>query len=820
MDASPAMSPTVAQLGGMFTAPLLAGAGLAAVSVPIAIHLLWRLRRRPRAWGAMRFLEAAYRRHRQRMRFEQLLLLLVRCLILAVLGFALAGPMLSGAAAQWVTGLDAGGRVVHIVIDDALASRAVDAADERRFDRLRERALAVVDALGPGDSAALWRSARPAEAVIAEPTEDRAALREAIGDLSPRYSRPDAVTALRQVESSLSELGVPEERAKVIVLDSFSESARHLDEPPPTALRDLGERAALWASPPAPDAANVQIERLSPHRRMLLAAGGRVEVPVRLELRRFDRDLAAAEAPLSVSLRRADGRVLANAQRTHRFAAGERSGTLNVSLTSSEAEADLDGGARMLVLEARLDAEGLDNQLAADDRRLAVVELRSHLDVALIDELSVEGESADGLRPAQWLTLALDPDEDGTTSGVRLAQMNPGEVSSDQLRDLDAALVLRPDLLSSEAWDRLAEFTDAGGLLWVFTPPLETPATWSRELIERFELEGWRVGLEPIASADDRGVPLDAEVSVPDPLALLAADFEALARPVRLMRRLPMDVPEPALWLRTRPEAGAAQAQGQGDSVEGSAILAGEPFGAGAVLLQSTALHTDWTNLPTKPLFVPLKHESLRGVLGAARDRIEPEVVVGDAPSFGSAWTDMTRLERSNANEAQGQQGQQGQDQDDDDAASIALRGAEDGRGVHTARPVQRPGIYTAAGAPGALKLAVNVDADAGDTRGVTEQRVLSWLNELGGGELLDEHDRGLAAMFARDAAVVNIGWTLLWLVLALVILETLLSRYVSHAHHPGRRGIGGRMVEAMRYLRHGRAHAAHAETAQGGRAA
>ena len=96
----------------------LALAGCLAIAIPILIHLLWRQRRKPIEWAAMRFLLEAYRRHRRRLRAEQLLLLLVRCLILALLGFALARPLLDRA------GLTNSGssRVVYFLVDNGLAS--------------------------------------------------------------------------------------------------------------------------------------------------------------------------------------------------------------------------------------------------------------------------------------------------------------------------------------------------------------------------------------------------------------------------------------------------------------------------------------------------------------------------------------------------------------------------------------------------------------------------------------------------------------------------------------------------------------------------
>src|SRR5437588_794237 len=74
----------------VFQFPLAAGAVAAgAVSVPIIIHLLNRRRFRVMSWAAMRFLLAAQRKNSRRMRLEQLILLLVRCLLVLVVVLAM-----------------------------------------------------------------------------------------------------------------------------------------------------------------------------------------------------------------------------------------------------------------------------------------------------------------------------------------------------------------------------------------------------------------------------------------------------------------------------------------------------------------------------------------------------------------------------------------------------------------------------------------------------------------------------------------------------------------------------------------------------------
>src|SRR3979490_1981910 len=78
-------------------------AGMALVSVPIIIHLLNRRRFKTVTWAAMEFLLRAMRKNRRRLKFEQCLILATRCLLVFLLGLALARPLgcESGALAQF-----------------------------------------------------------------------------------------------------------------------------------------------------------------------------------------------------------------------------------------------------------------------------------------------------------------------------------------------------------------------------------------------------------------------------------------------------------------------------------------------------------------------------------------------------------------------------------------------------------------------------------------------------------------------------------------------------------------------------------------------
>jgi hypothetical protein len=123
--------------------------GLAAIAVPVLIHLLLRQRPKPRPWAAMRWLEAAAQAATRRWKLTNWLLLLLRMLILALLALAVARPSL---------GLSGGGERLVLVIDRSASmgagaddagplARAV-AALAPRLDAWRTVAVLAVDGRG------------------------------------------------------------------------------------------------------------------------------------------------------------------------------------------------------------------------------------------------------------------------------------------------------------------------------------------------------------------------------------------------------------------------------------------------------------------------------------------------------------------------------------------------------------------------------------------------------------------------------------------------------------------------------------------------
>ncbi|MEE9297171.1 MAG: BatA domain-containing protein [Phycisphaerae bacterium] len=77
---------------GAFVWPTLFWGGAAAVGAPILIHLFARRRFKRIRWAAIEFLLQAERKHRRRVRLEELILLALRCLAVLLIALLVARP--------------------------------------------------------------------------------------------------------------------------------------------------------------------------------------------------------------------------------------------------------------------------------------------------------------------------------------------------------------------------------------------------------------------------------------------------------------------------------------------------------------------------------------------------------------------------------------------------------------------------------------------------------------------------------------------------------------------------------------------------------
>lgn len=134
-------------MGIGFLAPLFI-LGLAALVVPVLVHLIQRDRKEVVRFPSLMFLEKVPYRSTRRQTIRHWTLFLVRSLAVALLAFAFARPLFQGDRVAGAS--DRGPREVVVLLDASYSMAAED-----RFDEARTAAAEIFTGLRPGDRASL-----------------------------------------------------------------------------------------------------------------------------------------------------------------------------------------------------------------------------------------------------------------------------------------------------------------------------------------------------------------------------------------------------------------------------------------------------------------------------------------------------------------------------------------------------------------------------------------------------------------------------------------------------------------------------------------
>jgi hypothetical protein len=199
--------------------------GIAAVGVPILIHLLNRRKFVRIRWAAMRFLRASIERNRRRMRIEDLLLLLVRCALVILLALVLARPVLKTARANL---LGRSAITAVIVLDNSYSMSATDGVSSS-FDLAKRAAQQVIDSVPGGSSVAIWTCSDDVRQLIPEPTMEMNLARSAVRDATLSDRGSDVLPAVRSAVELLKRRGGSNKEIYLIT-DGQQSSWKHLDE--------------------------------------------------------------------------------------------------------------------------------------------------------------------------------------------------------------------------------------------------------------------------------------------------------------------------------------------------------------------------------------------------------------------------------------------------------------------------------------------------------------------------------------------------------------------------------------------------------------
>lgn len=728
--------------------PILLSVGLGLVAVPILIHILMRRKRKPVPWGAMRFLLEAYKTQRRRMTLEQMLLLAARCLLIALIALAVARPMLGGSGA-----LGTSARTLVVLLDNSITSDLRE-GDQSALERHKAIATAALERLDParGDRAALITLGAPARALALPPTADIAGVMRAIEAVEPTDSAPDMLGAAETLASVLDASDDNAPPVSVLVASEFR-AGQGVGR---STLPDLGEsvEALLATPPPSPTAANIAIEGLEPMRQLVVAQGALGSGQARVALRRSGEAIARPALTSVRLVSDADPSLLLGEGQV-RWSAGQSQGEALVTL-DADALTRAQQASPALVIRAEIDPD----PLGRDNTRRRALEVRESIRVGVAAPGRYTGAvGVEGFSPSDWLRLALSPGE-GAGGGIELDQLEPGVLDASQLTRLDALLIPRPDLIDDGAWTRIGAFVRAGGLVVATPPPGEGAQLWTDRLTRAL---GLRLTIEREARNYESPMSVrPGEHTDASLLSMIEGELEFLAQPVRVNRILPISLdPQSASSVRTLLELE------DGAPLIVESAPADQARGRGLVVLFAAPIDPDWSDLPTKPLLVPLLQEIVRQGVGRARG--SHSAVAGVRVSAPPGSVELSPLTPG---------------------ATLGL----DEQGV-TREAIRTSGAWRGVDQRGGSRGALVVNPDTSATLADPEDpaRVARWLAPLApeteltwiteaGEQLAEANTRTVAQALDAPRRGLDFAWMIFAGVLGLAILELVLARWCSHA--------------------------------------
>ncbi len=175
--------------------------GIAAFTAPLIIHLLNRTRFKVVEWGAMHLLDAAMQVNSQRIQWESLLLLLLRCMIPVLLALALARPVFT----SWRYVGGSTDKSLVILIDNSISMQAVNTTGISRFEQALEHAQEIIKKQAPSTELSVWAIGGLPVDVLGGTTFDHSRVSNKLKSLPSGAGsvdvQPSLASALKQVRS-------------------------------------------------------------------------------------------------------------------------------------------------------------------------------------------------------------------------------------------------------------------------------------------------------------------------------------------------------------------------------------------------------------------------------------------------------------------------------------------------------------------------------------------------------------------------------------------------------------------------------------------
>lgn len=540
--------------------------GLAAlgVAIPIVIHLLNRYRHKQVDWAAMELLRRALTIRSRQVRIEDILLMILRCLALALIAIALARPTIFGSSGKFLGGRQQVGVVIGLDASYSMGHKEVTS----RFDKAKEQVRAIGKEL-KGATVTLVLMGESPRVLLNNVAYDEVAFNKVLADAQVKGERLGVDENLEQLRKLVAEMKGSSKEC-YLVTDGQALSWGNLSAGAKDTVTRIGKDARVfYVSATNNSAENVAVTR-------------------------FDF--------VSGALRRGTtSRYLVEVKNFGR----QPVGGVRVSLTANGVPADTrtigqlpPGGSQVVPLffraeeggAIRLKAELSPDALAMDNEAFAVANVRGQVRILCVDgepsEMAYQGE-------VDYLTKALKPRATPATQSLTVERIPVGELPLRKLADFHVVMLANVGDVPAEALRPLKNFVESGGAVVIFLGDRIDGIDYNRKLnVDGVHLLPAELGEVLRTNPDNpQAFPIEA-----------AAGGHPLSQVVRALPKELVNEGRVARFFNLKPTAGS-QVVLNVAAGERFPLLIEKAVGRGKVLLFATSADREWNDVVVNPVY-------------------------------------------------------------------------------------------------------------------------------------------------------------------------------------------------------------------------
>ena len=564
-----------------FAVPLFLIAALAGI-IPVVLHMVNRRSARQLPFPTLRFLRISVEKTRRRKRIHDILLMLVRTAALVLIAFGLARPTVTNLGALLGRGAET---AVAIILDNSASMGLID-QDRQRLETATGTAQKILDQLADGDAAVLLPTCGPASAEPERLDQGQEKVRQMLSECRVSYQRADLPACLRQARKLLADSKAP--NRAIFILTAQQELSWQGLKDSPSASPQTAQNETATAD-------------LTPDEKEILA------IPVVIV------DCNRAPKP-NVAVQKVDVQIMAPVTGLPVRAAVE---LLNASTVpqSRRVELLIDGAAEQSSPELNIPAGarathvftfvfqrgGLHRgevRLAGedgsklDDRRFFSVEVDHGIPVAVVKPKRHEIAC---LEDTFYVEQALAPVK-SVNGALRVDSLTAAELPTAALTNYKVIYCVNLPAPDADTAGRLAAYVAGGGnLVWICGDNV-VPDDYNQANLKT---------QEQLLPAPLLAVRWPKAGSGRDSWKITSLDKEHralshLVEPASLYQSV-------LVYKHVRVDAGgAAGARVLARLDDGEPLLVQRDIQRGKVLLLGTSAHVNWSNLPLRPIFLPL----------------------------------------------------------------------------------------------------------------------------------------------------------------------------------------------------------------------